>query len=162
LPRLSVSSWGCDDTLVECQPVCMSTTGTVTSIVHESKCADAGPRPDVCSCKCYFDAKWVYDGTEMVCKATMSGGDEIEKVVGDLVCSTRGTPKPVLNAADSLRQAGDFEAVPTRVGKRPSSCSKSSPQTADSAPGLVADFDLDAIMSFSAASALIAAAFVQA
>ena len=53
----------------------------------------------------------------MVCMATRSGQSE-PAVVGDLVCQTRGTPKPVVTAAQ--RQAGACPAkTPTQMGAPP-------------------------------------------
>jgi len=80
----------CDDTLLECKPVCVEGNGVVFNKVPDYKCA--GPKPDECSCRCFYDAYWTCEADKIVCKAKIQGGDE--QTVGDLVCSTRGTPKP--------------------------------------------------------------------
>jgi len=85
----------CDDTLFECKPVCVEGNGAVFNKVPDSKCA--GPKPDECSCRCFYDAYWTCEDDKIVCKAKIQGGDE--QTVGDLVCSTRGTPKPAWDVA---------------------------------------------------------------
>lgn len=96
-------SWGCDDTLLECSPICLAQAGPVTTIAHKAKCA--GEPVDPCKCECQYDAEWkcekanyrrqTADGGEgaftPVCVATR----KLERmVVGDLVCLNRGSPKP--------------------------------------------------------------------
>jgi len=108
--------WGCDDTLFHCAPVCLETVGVTTTTVAASKCADLTP-PDECSCRCFYEAEWVCteDG-RVVCQARVSGEDE-PLVVGDLVCASRGTPKPDLAA--ELRAAGSCPSTPVARGMRP-------------------------------------------
>jgi hypothetical protein len=109
-------SWGCDDTLLHCSPICLAQTGVVTTISDESMCA--GAPMDACKCKCYYDAKWECQGGSVVCMA--SRGIEPPAVVGDLVCETRGTPKPTLEQMkDNQRQAGECEPLPTTRGWYP-------------------------------------------
>jgi len=48
-------SWGCDDTLFQCSPVCLKQNGPVTTLTSESMCA--GEPMDMCKCKCYYDAE---------------------------------------------------------------------------------------------------------
>ena len=50
--------WACDDTKVECAPVCLATQGLVTNRVADARCA-AEPK-DACACaeKCYYDVRW--------------------------------------------------------------------------------------------------------
>jgi len=92
----------CDDTLFECKPVCVEGNGAVFNKVPDSKCA--GPKPDECSCRCFYDAYWTCEADKIVCKAKIQGGDE--QTVGDLVCSTRGTPKPAWDLTAVERAAG--------------------------------------------------------
>jgi len=113
LERTSISEpeWGCDDTLFECRPVCIKTNGVTTSKVNDAMCASAPL--DACSCPCYYDAKWDCQGDDVVCKATMR--DE-ETVVGDTLCSSRGTPKPT---KASLVVSGTCAAKGTTRGAFP-------------------------------------------
>jgi hypothetical protein len=82
-------SWGCDDTLLQCSPVCLKQNGAVTTLTSESMCA--GEPMDMCKCKCYYDAEWVCQDDNVVCMAKRGVA---ASVVGDLVCETRGTKKP--------------------------------------------------------------------
>merc|ERR1711935_517634 len=84
--------WGCDDTLFECRPVCLQTTGVTTIKLGDSSCT-AAPM-DECSCPCYYDAHWTCRDDNVICVASMR--DEA-LVVGDAVCTSRGSPKPQLN-----------------------------------------------------------------
>jgi hypothetical protein len=108
-------SWGCDDTKYSCVPVCLAQDGAVTTITAESHCADVPV--DMCSCKCYYDAQWACHKGEVVCKAT-KGVETM--IVGDLLCESRGTPKPAFEVMSSnVRQAGQCEPVPTTRGEYP-------------------------------------------
>jgi hypothetical protein len=108
-------SWGCDDTGYHCAPVCLAQNGPVTTIAAKKHCADAPM--DVCKCKCYYDAVWACHKGEVVCKATK--GVET-KIMGDLLCESRGTPKPRFeDISTSVRQAGECEPVPTTRGDYP-------------------------------------------
>lgn len=68
----------------------MRTTGLVTTIVPDSKCEGV---KESCSCSCLFDAHWDCVDGAVVCKATHTTR-LVPEIVGDLVCSTRGTEKP--------------------------------------------------------------------
>jgi hypothetical protein len=114
---LTRRTWGCDETLLQCRPVCLETSGVVTTIVQNKMCGDPAEDMDECSCPCYYDAYWACAADGVVCMATRSGQSE-PAVVGDLVCQTRGTPKPVVTAAQ--RQAGACPAkTPTQMGAPP-------------------------------------------
>jgi hypothetical protein len=86
----STYEWSCDAAQFYCAPVCMRTTGVVTAIVPDSKCEGM---KQTCSCSCLYDAHWDCVDGAVVCKATHTTKLEPE-IVGDLVCSTRGTKKP--------------------------------------------------------------------
>jgi len=107
-------SWGCDDTLFECKPICIQQMGAVSTKVADSLCA-AEPM-DQCSCKCLHAAQWVCEGEEVVCKARH--GEEELKTVGDKVCETRGAPKPASVA--ELRVANECTPVTNMRGSAPS------------------------------------------
>lgn len=81
--------WGCDDTLFKCTPVCLEQIGVVTAITADSKCT--GAPVDQCACQCYYSVAWSCQDGAVVCVAT-KGVEQM--VVGDLVCSSRGTSKP--------------------------------------------------------------------
>jgi hypothetical protein len=88
--------WGCDSTEFECAPVCLKTTGVVTTDVAKSYCA--GVAPDPCGCKCLFEAAWTCSGDTVVCEATNSLTLERSNV-GSLVCSSRSSvPKPSISS----------------------------------------------------------------
>jgi hypothetical protein len=112
---VSVTRFECDDTLFKCQPVCVETMGVTRSTVSAEKCT--GFRPDECSCRCLYDAHWTCEDNTVVCKATITGA--FEQTVGDLVCLTRGTPKPRWNAAASQRKAGECGPLPVLREERP-------------------------------------------
>jgi len=109
------TQYECDDTLFECQPVCMQTQGVTRSKVADDKCS--GAKPDHCNCRCYYDAFWTCENDAVVCKATMSGGEE--QTVGDLVCITRGTPKPDWDPTVKTRTAGQCEPLDVEQTRRP-------------------------------------------
>jgi hypothetical protein len=115
--RLEASApfWGCDDTLFECKPTCMKTTGVVTTKVSDTLCASAPMSP--CSCKCFHQAQWTCEAnsTTYVCKAKYGSGDL--KKVGDKVCGTRGAPKPVSSAEQRI--ASTCEPVTEMRGSAP-------------------------------------------
>merc|ERR1719263_1497562 len=113
--RLEASApfWGCDDTLFECKPICMKTTGVVTTKVSDTLCASAPM--DQCSCKCFHEAQWACDGDAVVCKAKFGAGEL--KTVGDKVCETRGAVKPASIA--ELRVASTCEPVTEMRGSAP-------------------------------------------
>jgi hypothetical protein len=126
--------WGCDDTGFHCTPVCLVQDGPITSIASASKCADAPVEP--CKCKCYYDAAWVCSNGEVVCQATQ--GIET-KIVGDLLCKTRGTPKPTFEAMSNQRQDGECERRPTTRGNFPiKECLKQWVTTTTDAPLTIA------------------------
>jgi hypothetical protein len=107
-------SWGCDDTLYHCSPVCLSQNGPITTIAANDKCADAPL--DMCKCKCYYNAAWTCSNGEVVCQATKG----IETmIVGDLLCENRGTEKPTFEQLSEQRQAGECEPLPTTRGQFP-------------------------------------------
>jgi len=111
----TVTFWGCDDTKFECKPSCYRRTGVVTTKVADRFCSDAPMDP--CSCGCFWDAQWVCQGGEVVCEA--KEGAAPAKVVGDLVCTARGTPKPSVQELHA-RQAQECEPVPTLMNNAPS------------------------------------------
>jgi hypothetical protein len=98
--------WGCDETLLQCKPVCLETSGFVTNIVRSSQCGNPVGEMSECSCRCFYDVHWACKGDEVVCMATRSG--EAPAVVGELVCITRGAPKPDISSSE--RKAGVCEA----------------------------------------------------
>jgi hypothetical protein len=106
--------WGCDDTRFDCKPSCYKRTGLVTTKVADRFCTDAPMDP--CSCTCYHEVQWICDGDDVVCEARKGG--EPAKVVGDLVCVSRGTPKPELMALRQ-RQAQQCEPLPALRGNSP-------------------------------------------
>jgi hypothetical protein len=109
----SAPRYTCDDTLFECQPICVQQTGVVTSRVADSLCASAPL--DECACKCYYEAQWTCEGDAVVCKAKFGAGDL--ETVGDKVCETRGAPKPASTA--ELRIASTCEPVTEMRGSAP-------------------------------------------
>merc|ERR1719409_635817 len=115
LERLQASApfWGCDDTLFECQPICMKQMGAVTTKVSEKLCAVAPM--DQCACKCYHEAQWTCEGNSVVCKAR-HGAEELS-TVGDKVCEMRGAPKPASTA--ELRVASTCEPLTVMRGSSP-------------------------------------------
>merc|ERR1719440_922369 len=113
--RLEASEpfWGCDDTLFECKPICMKTTGVVTLKVSDTMCA-AAPM-DQCACKCFHDAQWTCEGESVVCKAKYGSGEL--QTVGDKVCETRGAAKP--SSPAELRVANTCEPEKDMRGSAP-------------------------------------------
>jgi len=113
--RLAASApfWGCDDTLFTCQPICIRTQGKVSTKVADSLCA--GAPQDQCACQCYHDARWTCSGAAVVCQAKLGAGEL--KTVGDMVCETRGKPKPASTA--ELRVASTCEPVTEMRGDSP-------------------------------------------
>jgi hypothetical protein len=113
--RLEASDpvWGCDDTLLECKPICLKQMGAVTSKVSDKLCA--GAPMDPCACKCHYEAQWTCDGESVICEAKFGAG-ELKKV-GDKVCETRGAPKPASTA--ELRVASTCEPVTEMRGSAP-------------------------------------------
>jgi hypothetical protein len=109
----STAFWGCDDTLLECQPICMRSMGAVTSKVSDKLCA--GAPMDQCACICYHDARWTCDGLAVVCKAKYGAGEL--QTVGDKVCEMRGAPKPASTA--ELRIASECEPMTEMRGSAP-------------------------------------------
>jgi len=112
---VTTTQYECDDTLFECQPVCMQTKGVTRSKVSDETCS--GAKPTHCNCRCYHDAFWTCENNAVVCKATMSGGEE--QTVGDLVCITRGTPKPDWDPTAQTRTAGQCEPLEVEQTRRP-------------------------------------------
>jgi len=112
---VSRTNFQCDDTLFECKPVCMETLGVVRNKVPDSKCA--GSAPDQCSCRCFYDVYWTCENDAIVCKAKIQGGDE--QTVGDLVCLTRGTPKPKWDLTAKERAAGVCAPLSVQREERP-------------------------------------------
>jgi hypothetical protein len=98
--QASFPFWGCDDTLLECKPICLKQHGHVTNKVSSKLCA--GAPMDQCACKCYHEAQWTCEGDSVVCKAKFAEGEL--QTVGDKVCEMRGAPKPM--APEELRDAG--------------------------------------------------------
>jgi hypothetical protein len=113
--RLETSApyWGCDDTLFECKPICVKTTGLIRTKVSDTLCA--GAPKDTCACKCFHEAQWTCEGEVVVCKAKF-GAEEL-KPVGDKVCETRGARKPTSVA--ELRVASSCEPVTEMRGSAP-------------------------------------------
>merc|ERR1719191_383636 len=90
---VSRTRYECDDTLFACEPVCVETIGKVRNKVSDSQCSEA-QKPEACSCRCYHHTQWTCEDDKVACKARLRDGDL--ETVGDLVCETRGTPKPAL------------------------------------------------------------------
>jgi hypothetical protein len=113
--RLETSApyWGCDDTLLECKPVCIKQTGIVSTRVSDTLCASAPM--DQCACKCFHEARWTCEGSSVVCEAKYGAGEL--RTVGDKVCETRGAPKPSSTA--ELRVASKCEPVTEMRGSAP-------------------------------------------
>jgi hypothetical protein len=114
--RLAASEpafWGCDDTLLECSPICTRQVGAVTTKVSDALCA--GEPLDPCACKCYHEAEWTCEGSSVVCKARL-GAAPLE-TVGDKVCEMRGPPKPTSTA--ELRIASECEPMREMRGSAP-------------------------------------------
>jgi hypothetical protein len=109
----SAPFWGCDDTLLECKPICMKQMGVVTTKVADKLCA--GAPMDQCACKCFHDAQWACEGDAVVCKAKFGAGEL--QTVGDKVCETRGAPKPKSTA--ELRVASQCEPMKEMRGSAP-------------------------------------------
>jgi hypothetical protein len=109
----SAPFWGCDDTLLECKPICMQQSGVVTTRVSDSKCASAPM--DQCACKCYHEAQWACEGDAVVCKAKFAGGEL--QTVGDKVCETRGAKKP--ESVAELRVSSQCEPMTEMRGSAP-------------------------------------------
>jgi len=163
---VATTNFQCDDTLYECKPVCIETVGVVQNKVPDAKCA--GAKPDICSCRCFYDAYWTCEDGQVKCKATISGG--FESTVGDLVCSTRGTPKPKWDAskATEARAAGECEKLSVLREERPSDqClatiaaekeERAKAKIADAAPAATLDtLDLNIMDAGAPVSALLAA-----
>jgi hypothetical protein len=93
--------WACDDTRTDCSPVCMQRRGLVTNKIGPAACGD-GPKDECeCAASCYYDVKWVCgDAGDVVCVAKQ--GKKAHRVVGDLLCSSRGTPKPERSEMESM------------------------------------------------------------
>lgn len=117
--------WSCDDTLVECAPVCLKTTGLVTNRVSEKQCAHLPKDECACAGKCYHNAEYRCYGLEIKCFAQR--GLEEATIVGDMVCSMRGTPKPdelpdcepLKASVGSLPLGECFGDLPTSTTKEP-------------------------------------------
>jgi hypothetical protein len=112
---VTTTQYECDDTLFECQPGCIQTKGVTRSKVSDASCS--GVKPTDCNCRCYYDAFWTCESDAVVCKAIMSGGEE--QTVGDLVCITRGTPKPAWDPKAETRTAGQCEPLDVEQTRRP-------------------------------------------
>jgi hypothetical protein len=115
--RLQASEpfWGCDDTLLECKPICTRQMGAVTTKVSDALCA--GDPMDQCACQCYHEAQWTCEGSSVVCKARL-GAAPLEPV-GDKVCEMRGAPKPASTAELGLRIASECEPMTEMRGSAP-------------------------------------------
>merc|ERR1719387_1386331 len=87
--------------------------GVVTAKVSDTLCA--GAPMDQCACKCYHEAQWTCEGDAVVCKAKFGAGEL--KTVGDMVCETRGAPKPASSA--ELRVASTCEPMTEMRGSAP-------------------------------------------
>lgn len=111
---VTTTKYECDDTLFECQPVCMKSKGLTRSKVSDGQCS--GVKPTTC-CRCYYDAHWACENDVVVCKATMAGGEA--QTVGDLVCITRGTPKPTWDLTAQTRTAGQCDPLEVEQTRRP-------------------------------------------
>jgi hypothetical protein len=103
--------WACDDTLTDCSPVCLQRTGLVTNRVGPTACNDAPKDECECASKCYYDVKWVCgDDGDVVCVAKQ--GKKEPRLIGDLLCSSRGTPKPERSDMKSCEKAVSIGTVP--------------------------------------------------
>jgi hypothetical protein len=108
--------WGCDDTLYDCSPICIRTIGRLSTKADESKCT--APPPPACACKCFHDVRWQCAGEDIVCMARF--GEEQLKEVGDLVCTMRGTSKPILEELTyyTSRGTSETECIPKPVARQ--------------------------------------------
>jgi len=80
--------------------------------------------------------------------------------VGDLVCATRGTPKPKWDPTAAQRTAGECERLPVLREERPAQAclSQYAEQAAARAPALDSDLDLNVdLMATAAVPTLLAA-----
>jgi hypothetical protein len=117
--------WSCDDTLVECSPVCLKTTGRVTNRVSNKQCQHLPTDTCACAGKCFHKAEWRCYGIEIKCFA-QTGRDDA-KLVGDMVCDMRGTPKP--------EELPGCEPLPASVGSLPADeCLRKAPEVTTEAP----------------------------
>jgi hypothetical protein len=87
----------------------VETVGVVRNKVSDAQCS-AAQKPDACSCPCYHDTQWACEDSKVVCKASLRDGGL--ETVGDLVCETRGTPKPTWDATPA-RLAAECAVLPT-------------------------------------------------
>jgi hypothetical protein len=131
--------------------------GATRSKVSAQKCS--GVKPDDCSCRCFYDAYWTCENNMVVCKATITGG--VEQTVGDLVCATRGTPKPKWDTTAAQRAAGTCEPLPVLREERPTEAclaqyaEQAALRSAPDADGM--QFDLMDVMATAAVPTLLAA-----
>jgi hypothetical protein len=167
---VSAPQWECDDTLHECAPVCVESMGVSRSKVSPDKCSAVKPNP--CGCRCYYDAHWACEGNAVVCKATITHG--VEMTVGDLVCATRGTPKPDWNPTAETRTAGTCEPLKVLREERPTdqcftqwaeekeAAKKAAEQAAAEAAAAkkMGDIEIDLFMEAAAAVPALVAAMV--
>jgi len=112
---VSTTRYECDDTLFACEPVCVETVGLVRNKVSDSQCSEA-QKPEACSCRCYHHTQWTCEGDKVVCKASLRDGGL--ETVGDLVCETRGTPKPTWDASPE-RMAAECTVLATLRDDKP-------------------------------------------
>merc|ERR1719247_903781 len=112
---VSTKRYECDDTLFQCEPVCLETVGVVRNKVSDSQCNGA-EKPEACSCRCYHHTQWTCEDNKVVCKASLRDGGL--ETVGDRVCTTRGTPKPTWDA-NPERMATECTVLPTQRDDQP-------------------------------------------
>jgi hypothetical protein len=145
---VSKTRYECDDTLFECEPVCVETVGLVRNKVSDSQCS-AEQKLDACSCNCYHHTQWTCEGNKVVCKASLRDGGL--QTVGDLVCETRGTPKPAWDA-NPERFAAECTELPTLRDDKPTEqCmakyrEQAAGETMPTMPALLAPEDFDLTM----------------
>merc|ERR1719498_1455279 len=65
----TIRRWGCDETLLQCKPVCLETAGFVTNIVQSKLCGNPVGDMSECSCPCFYDVHWACQGDSVVCMA---------------------------------------------------------------------------------------------
>merc|ERR1719506_2885678 len=106
---------GVSTTRFECEPVCIETVGVARNKVSDSRCSGE-QAPEACSCRCYHHTQWTCEGNKVVCKASLRDGGL--ETVGDLVCETRGTPKPAWDASPE-RMAAECTVLPTLRDDKP-------------------------------------------
>jgi hypothetical protein len=111
---------------------------------------------DECGCKCYFEAEWQCVGSTVVCSVRES--DSLaRRVVGDGVCTSRGTEKPTL---EDLTRSGVCKPLPTERGSAPpAQCASDDGEVKSARPIKVFQPQVDESTAFRLALAALMAVF---